>query len=88
MIAMSPDLINGGFEFIGSAMIWMNVRQLWKDKMTRGVHWGATTFFTSWGFWNVYYYPYLHQYWSFAGGLSIVLANCAWLYLMWKYRNA
>lgn len=84
---MSPDLFNGLFEFCGSLMLWRNVYQLYKDKMVRGVHWGPTGFFFSWGLWNLFYYPNLHQWWSFTGGLSIVIANGVWFYQMLKYRK-
>jgi len=80
-----PDFINGGFEFLGSIVLWRNVVQLYRDKMTRGVHWSATGFFMAWGYWNLYYYPSLDQWWSFAGGVSIVIANTVWLGQMFYY---
>lgn len=82
---MSPDLINGLFEFAGSAMLWRNVLQLHRDKEVKGVHWNATAFFAAWGYWNLFYYPHLDQWWSFAGGLSIVFANTVWLGQMIYY---
>lgn len=82
---MTPDLINGLFELLGSLVLWRNVRQLYVDKMIRGVHWTATGFFAAWGYWNLYYYPSLDQWWSFAGGCSIVLANTVWLGQMLYY---
>lgn len=82
---LSADLINGAFEAVGSVMLWRNVAQLHKDKEVKGVHWNATAFFTTWGYWNLYYYPSLEQWWSFAGGLSIVLANSVWLGQMIYY---
>lgn len=85
---LTPDMINGAFEFVGSGMLWKNVYTLHKDKMVRGVHWGPTGFFFVWGLWNLYYYPHLDQTWSFIGGLSIVTANFVWLYQMIKYRHA
>jgi hypothetical protein len=87
MIAISPDLINGLFEFFGSGMLWRNVYQLHKDKEVKGVHWGPTAFFWSWGLWNMYFYPHLDQWWSFAGGVSIVAANGVWLAQMLRYRK-
>jgi hypothetical protein len=77
--AMTPDFINGAFEFVGAVMIGRNVRQLYLDKIMRGVHWWAAAFFMSWGWWNLYYYPSLDQMWSFAGGLAIVLVSTFWL---------
>lgn len=82
---MLPDLINGLFEFCGGLMIFMNVRQIWKDKAVKGVHWIPTMFFTAWGFWNLFFYPHLHQWLSFSGGLCIVIGNTAWVILMLKY---
>lgn len=87
---MTPDMVNGLFEFIGSIMLWKNVQTLHRDKLVRGVHWTATGFFMTWGFWNLYYYPHLDQWWSFAGGVSIVTANTVWLvqilYYNWRER--
>ena len=80
-----PDLINGLFEFFGSLVLWMNVRQLYLDKKVRGVTWSATAFFMTWGYWNLYYYPHLGQWCSFAGGVSIVVANTVWLGQMLYY---
>jgi hypothetical protein len=79
------DITNGLFECIGGIMIWINVRQLAEDKEVKGVHWLPTFFFTSWGYWNLYYYPSLNQLFSFIGGLFIVSGNTAWVYLMMKY---
>lgn len=81
-----PDLINSGYEAFGSVMIWLNVATVYKHKQVRGIHLGSMTFFTSWGFWNLYYYPHLHQWASFAGGLSIFLANIVWLWLAVYYH--
>lgn len=82
---MIPDLINGVFEFGGSLLIWMNVRQIRRDKGYAGLYWPAIAFFAGWGFWNLFYYPALGQWFSFAGGTSIVVANTTWLYLMRCY---
>jgi uncharacterized membrane protein YfcA len=84
---MSPDLVNGLFEVSGSVFLWLNCWRLWKDKMVRGYSSLTTLFFSSWGFWNLYYYPHLEQWWSFAGGVSIVTANTVWLAMMLYYRK-
>jgi hypothetical protein len=83
-----PDAINGGFEFFGGAVNWLNVRRLVIDKQLRGVSKIPAIVFTSWGVWNLYYYPYLDQWVSFTGGLVIVAANVVWVWFAWKYRNA
>jgi hypothetical protein len=79
------DIINGAFETLGGAAILGHCWRLWKDKMVRGASWVATGFFTSWGYWNLYYYPSLDQWASFAGGVVIVLANTLWISMMLYY---
>ena len=76
---MTPDLINGIFEFTGSLFIWRSIVLLHKQKMVRGVSFLTTGFFAVWGLWNLFYYPNLNQWLSFYGGLSIVSANCIWV---------
>lgn len=84
----APDLINGLFEFFGGAVNWLNVRRLLIDKKLRGVSKIPTIVFTTWGFWNCFYYPYLDQWMSFWGGVVIVGANATWCYFAWKYRKS
>ena len=79
------DGINGLFELGGSLLLWMNVRRLLKDKGYAGVYVPATAFFALWGLWNLYYYPSLGQWLSFAGGCSIVVANGTCVGLMLYY---
>ncbi|MEE8386489.1 MAG: hypothetical protein V3S01_11290 [Dehalococcoidia bacterium] len=84
---MTPDMVNGGFECIGAVMLGRNVWQLYKDKIVRGVHWWATAFFASWGYWNLFYYPHLDQWFSFTGGIAIVAINTVWLAQMLYYNR-
>lgn len=82
---LTPDFINGCFEALGSAFVFLHIRQIQKDKSVAGVSIPATIFFTSWGVWNLYYYPHLGQWWSFMGGIGIVTMNVIWVYYMIKY---
>lgn len=82
---MSPDAINGLFELFGSGLIWMSVRQTLRDRGYAGIYIPAVVFFAAWGLWNLYYYPHLDQWFSFAGGVSIVVANTVWVGLMLKF---
>lgn len=85
---MNPDLINGAFEALGAAMVMLSVRQIWRDRRVAGVHWAATVFFTVWGGWNLFYYPHLAQWFSFAGGCFVIVANLLWLgSLLWFSRG-
>jgi hypothetical protein len=82
---LTPDGINGVFEFVGSLLIWINVRALYHDKEFKGVRIGPTAFFFCWGLWNLFFYPHLGQYLSFAGGVSMVIANLVWVAQMVYY---
>ena len=84
---ISPDLFNGCFELFGSVMLWLNVRRLYIDKTTKGINGLTVIFFTSWGFWNLYFYQNLDQPFSFYGGISMVFANTVWLLLMMYYKR-
>lgn len=79
------DFINGAFELLAGFFVFNHCRVLYRHKLVKGVSLVSTLFFSSWGFWNLYYYPSLAQWWSFAGGLSIVSANCLWIAMMVYY---
>lgn len=82
---MMADFINGCFEMVGAYLTWKNYRQVVADKGHAGIYWPSVVFFTSWGVWNLFYYPSLNQAWSFLGGIALVTANCCWLWAMWRY---
>jgi hypothetical protein len=85
---MSPaDATNGFFEAFGALMVLNHVRVILRDRNVAGVSIVSVGFFTSWGFWNLYYYPSLHQWFSFAGGLVLVSANAAWVALAVRFRR-
>jgi len=84
---MTPDMVNGLFEVVGGVLLIQNVLAIAKDKKYRGVRILPTVFFALWGLWNLYYYPYLDQMYSFLGGLFLFGSNLVWIILMVKYRN-
>jgi len=73
------DLVNGSYELLGAPFIFLSVIQLYKEKKVHGVSWMHAAFFATWGFWNLYYYPHLDQWFSFIGGVAIVIVNTFWL---------
>jgi hypothetical protein len=84
---MKPDIINGSFELFGGVTTFLNCWQLYRDKEVKGVRWELNFFYTAWGLWNLYYYPYLHQWFSFTGGILIVTGNAIWiLQVLWYLR--
>ena len=80
-------MFNGIFELSASLFLWNNVRMLYKHKVVKGVSILSITVFTLWGFWNLYYYPWLSQWSSFIGGLGVVSANVTWVYLALRYKK-
>ena len=82
------DIVNGLFEGLGSLFTMTNVLAILRDKMIRGFSPLPTVFWTLWGWWNLYYYPSLGQWFSFTGGVFLVTLNTIYLYLLWKYRKA
>lgn len=82
---ITPDLINGIFEATGAFFIALSIRKLYQDNVVRGVSWVHVAFFAAWGFWNLYYYPALDQWFSFWGGVGIVTTNTALVIMMLYY---
>ena len=84
---MTPDQVNGLFEFGLSIMLVLNIVRLLKDKIVKGMDYRVVVFTTAWGIWNLFYYPNLGQWFSFAGGLFVVSANATWLGLLLHYKR-
>lgn len=82
---MTPDQINGLFELVGAIYAVKNVARVLRDKQVAGIAWDAVAFWSVWGVWNLYYYPSLHQWASFSGGLLLVLANTTYVLLLLYY---
>jgi hypothetical protein len=86
---MSPhDAINAVFEGGGAIFLCLNVRRLLKDKSVKGVSLLTTSWWTAWGFWNVYFYSAVNTPASFYAGIAVVLVNAVWLGLAVHYARA
>lgn len=83
-----PDLINGALEMCGAWFILLSVRRLHRDRLVRGVSWVGVCFFAFWGYWNLFYYPQLDQYFSFYGTIGMVIANTTWMCQLIYYTLA
>lgn len=83
-----PDIINGLFEGFGFVAVSLSCLRLRKDKQVKGISLATTAFFTSWGLWNLYYYPSLGQSLSGVAAGLVCLANVYWCFLIVKYRKA
>ena len=84
---MAPDIINGCFELLGAPFILLSIIKIAKEKKVYGISWLHAGFFTSWGFWNLFYYPHLNQWFSFAGGIAIAAVNSIWLVQLIYYNK-
>lgn len=82
-----PDIINGIYELLGGFFIILHIIRLCIDKMVSGVSLYSVIYFTSWGYWNIFYYPYLKQTMSFIGGIFIAIANTIWVALLIYYSK-
>lgn len=80
-----PDTVNGAFELAGGLFILQSILRLHREKIVRGVSWVHVGFFSTWGVWNLFYYPYLGQWMSYAGSIGIVAANTYWLLQILHY---
>lgn len=86
---MNPaDIINGSLELLASLFVLNHCRVLLKDRAVAGVSITSTAFFTLWGVWNCWYYPHLGQFWSFVGGLLVVVANTVYVGLLIRFSDA
>ena len=89
---MSPDIINACFELFGAPFALLSIIALYRKKVVRGVSWVHISFFALWGLWNLFYYPYLGQWYSFAGGVALTSINSVWLYQLiyytWKEKRS
>ena len=81
------DIINGCFELIGGFIYILNIKAIIKDKRVEGVSLLPAFFFSSWGIWNLLYYPSLEQWFSFIGAIGLVIANTTWLILALYYNK-
>jgi hypothetical protein len=82
------DAINAAFELGMALMLLLNVRRLWLDRCVHGVSLWAVAWPTAWGCWNLYYYPSLGQWASFAGGVFVVAVNIVWIALAIRFSRA
>ena|SRR5579885_865406 len=84
---MNADQINGFYELIGGLLVLFNCRRIYKDRCLRGVSILPIIFFTSWGYWNLYFYQSVNCFLSFCGSVILACANTVWLALILYFRR-
>lgn len=85
---MNPDIINASFELVGIIAVWLNIRAVLRDKAVKGVSVLNVLFFSLWGYWNIFYYPHLDQFWSGMAAGILAILNSIYFVLLMRYRNA
>jgi len=83
---ITPDLINSFFEGLGSFFVCLNIYTLHRDKIVKGVSKLTVLFFATWGYFNIYYYSSLLQWFSFSAGIFLAVANTIWISQMVYYH--
>jgi uncharacterized protein with PQ loop repeat len=81
------DFINSIYEVLGGIFVFHNCYKLYKEKDIKGISIPATIFFTSWSYWNIYYYYGLNQKMSLLASFLIATANSIWLILAFFIKN-
>ena len=81
------DFTNGVFEALAGWFVLVNCRRVLLDRQVAGVSVWATAFFASWSVWNLYFYPSLGQWLSFAGGLVVGVGNIAYVALLVRFSR-
>ncbi len=81
------DLINGLFELFASFFVYLHILQLKKDKTVKGLSILAVMFFTTWGYWNCYFYNANNLTLSWIGRIAVAIANTYYVYLLLKYKE-
>ena len=83
----TADLINGAFEFGAFVAILLNCRKTHLAKGVKGVSYISVTFFTIWGYWNLYYYSSFDQWFSAITGAGVAAANTLWVSMIIYYQQ-
>lgn len=73
------DGVNGTYEALGGLFLLQNCFRIHKDKEVKGISILSTIFFCSWGYWNLFYYTSLEQWFSLCGAILIMLTNTWWV---------
>ena len=76
---MSTDLINGLIEAGGAMLLCKSIWLAYKQKKVHGVSVLSVAFFMFWGYWNLAFYPSVNCWYSFTGGILMVIANTIWV---------
>jgi len=81
------DIMNALFELFGAFAVLPSILEAHRTKRIMGVSIITSLFFTSWGLWNIFYYPSLTQTWSGYAAILMTATNAFYLWQVYKYRD-
>lgn len=81
------DFFNSLFELCGALFVFFSIRDTLKHKSATGISIITVTFFTIWGYWNLFYYPSLEQWLSATGAVLLALTNTVWFSLILYFKG-
>lgn len=82
---MNIDIINSILIVVAGGFISVSVFKLYRDKVVRGVSPIHVGFFTLYGFWHIYFFSALDQWYSVMGGIVATSMNTLWFYMLIYY---
>lgn len=82
------DIVNALFEFGAIYALWLHISTIRRDKQVHGVSVVATAFFSAWGYWNVFFYPFNSLLLSGVAGACVAIMNTWYVILLLKYGGA
>ncbi len=83
---MSVEIFEGIFYVGGAVLSWMNVRQLYLDRVLKGVHGFTPFFFTVFSLWSLLSNP-LHSAWLVHyASITMLLGSLIWLALLLRNK--
>jgi len=77
--------VNALFELGAAFMVALSAYKCYLNKSAFGASPWTTGFFACWGFWNLWYYPQVGDWFSFGAGVAVCLANLSWTSLLVYY---
>lgn len=84
---LSDDQVNALFQLGAMISVLNHCRLMWRSKEANGVSILSTLFFASYGIWNLWFYPGLEQWFSFAAAIGATAANLFWIFTIWYIRR-
>ena len=81
------DVINSMFCVGAGLLVWLNVKKLYTDKLVLGYNWKVQAFFAAFGYWHLYYFFTLEQWFTLFAGCLLTAGNSTWVVMAIYYQR-